>query len=371
MTEHLGRVDCIVIGAGVVGLACARAIALSGREVMVLEAEPRIGEHTSGRNSEVIHAGIYYPTGSLKAQFCVEGKHLLYPYLQQHGIEHRQTGKLIVASCEADFETLERYQASAAANGVEDLQLLDRSATLKLEPDLKVVGGLLSPSTGILDSHAYMLALQGDLEAANGVLAFHAPVTKVRQYKEGYELEVGQGDSYRLACGWLVNAAGLCAWDVAQGIEGLAANKIPPRYYAKGHYMTYSGHTPFKRLVYPVAQVGGLGVHLTLDMAGQARFGPDVHWIEQANYAFEPDLAPSFAEAIQRYWPAMDSQRLQAGYVGVRPKLSGPGEAAADFLLQDASRHGMAGLVQLFGIESPGLTSSLAIGDAVLDLLEN
>ncbi len=368
--DHLGQVDCIVVGAGVVGLACARALAVAGREVLVLEAEARIGEHTSGRNSEVIHAGIYYTPGSLKAQLCVEGKPLLYRYLEQHGVGHRRLGKLIVAVTEADFATLERYQSNAAANGVLDLQLLDQRQTLELEPALQAVGGLLSPSTGILDSHAFMLALQGDLESAGGTVAFHAPVTQVWPNGDGFEVEVGQGDGYRVSSRMLVNAAGLQAWSVAAAIDGLAADKIPPCYYAKGHYMTYSGRTPFKRLVYPVAQAGGLGVHLTLDMAGQAKFGPDVVWTDAVNYHYEHSETTAFAQAIRLYWPDLEPSRLQPGYVGIRPKLAAPGEPAADFIIQGETQHAIAGLVQLYGIESPGLTASLAIGDHVLKYLE-
>jgi L-2-hydroxyglutarate oxidase LhgO len=374
IVESLGKVDCIVIGAGVVGLACARAIAQSGREVLVLEAEGRIGEHTSGRNSEVIHGGIYYPPGSLKAQLCVEGKALLYRYLQDHGIGHQRVGKLIVASCEADIATLGHYQSNAAANGVDDLQLLDQHQTLQLEPELRALAGLLSPSTGILDSHAYMLSLQGDLEAAGGSLVLHSPVQAVqRQGDEGFQVVTGPEGEFQVDCRWLVNAAGLNAWRVARHTRDFPEDKIPPCYYAKGHYMTYSGKLPFKRLVYPVAQAGGLGVHLTLDMAGQARFGPDVAWIDCPDYRFEQEqaLAEKFAQSIHLYWPGLDPARLSPGYVGVRPKVSAPGEPAADFIIRDETAQGFCGLVQLFGIESPGLTASLAIGDRVLALLEH
>jgi L-2-hydroxyglutarate oxidase LhgO len=368
--ENLGEVDCIVMGAGVVGLACARALAKTGREVLVLEAEARIGEHTSGRNSEVIHAGIYYPQDSLKARLCVEGKHQLYHYLEKHGIGHRRLGKLIVAGSAEELPTLERYRVQAAGNGVNDLELLDQRQVQQLEPALAgALAGLLSPSTGILDTHGYMLALQGDLEAAGGTVAFHAPVSAVGRDGQGFQVDVGQ--QYRVSCKWLVNATGLQAWQQAHNIHEFPEDKIPPCYYAKGHYMTYSGTTPFNRLVYPLAQVGGLGIHLTLDMGGQARFGPDVVWVERPDYRFEQDMSQKFAAAIRCYWPELDASRLQAGYVGVRPKLVGPGEPAADFLVQDETQHGFAGLIQLFGIESPGLTASLALGDYVLTLLEN
>lgn len=368
--EHLGKVDCIVVGAGVVGLACARALALRGQEVLVLEAEARIGEHTSGRNSEVIHAGIYYPAGSLKAQLCVEGKHRLYDYLASRHVAHQRIGKLIIATTGDEVASLDQYRSKGAANGVDDLEPLDREQVAAMEPALKAEAGLLSPSTGILDSHAYMLALQGDLEGAGGVLAFGAAVRAVHPQSSGFELEVGQGEGYRVGCRRLVNAAGLGAWGLAQSLEGLAANKIPPCSYAKGHYMTYSGSTPFGRLVYPVAQAGGLGVHLTLDMAGQARFGPDVVWTNQVDYRFEHGDARPFVEAIRRYWPGIEAERLQPGYVGVRPKVAGPGEAAGDFIIQGEQDHGIPGLVQLFGIESPGLTASLAIGDFILGKLD-
>lgn len=359
------------MGAGVVGLACARALARTGREVLVLEAEARIGEHTSGRNSEVIHAGIYYPQDSLKARLCVEGKHQLYRYLEQHRIGHRRLGKLIVAGSAAEIPTLERYLVHAAENGVADLELLDQRQVQQLEPALSGgVAGLLSPSTGILDTHGYMLALQGDLESAGGSLAFHAPVSAVYPDEKGFQVEVGQ-QQYRVSCQWLVNATGLQAWRTAHNIHEYPEDKIPPCYYAKGHYMTYSGPTPFNRLVYPLPQAGGLGIHLTLDMGGQSRFGPDVVWVESPDYRFEQDQTLKFAEAIRCYWPELDVSRLQAGYVGVRPKLVGPGEPAADFIVQDETQHGFAGLIHLFGIESPGLTASLAIGDYVLTLLEH
>ncbi len=358
------------MGAGVVGLACARAIAKSGREVVVLEAEPRIGEHCSGRNSEVIHAGIYYPENSLKAQLCVEGREMLYAYLQRRGIGHRRLGKLIVATSEAEVGVLEKYQQHAVANGVCDLEYLDRQQLRQLEPQLRALAGLHSPSTGIIDSHDYMLSLQGELEAAGGLLAFRSRVSQVRSDAAGFQVQLDSGDD-TIGCRWLVNSAGLGAWQLAEAMEAYPRDKLPGRYYARGHYMTYSGAVPFRKLVYPLPEAGGLGIHLTLDMAGSARFGPDVQWVEQVSYRFDQDLAEKFATAIRAYWPDLDADRLQPGYAGVRPKITGPGEAQADFIIQHQADHGLAGAIHLFGIESPGLTASLAIGDRVLKLLEH
>jgi D-amino-acid oxidase len=365
----LGQVDCIVVGAGVVGLACARAIAQSGREVLVLEAESRIGEHSSGRNSEVIHAGIYYPAGSLKAKLCVVGREMLYAYLQSRGVGHRRLGKLIVATSEAEVGALEKIRRQAHANGVSDLESLDRQRLRKLEPQLRAAAGLYSPSTGIIDSHAYMLSLQGDLEAAGGTVVFRTNVTKVWSDTDGFRVQIDSGDD-TIGCRWLVNAAGLGAWGVAAATEAYPGDKLPGRYYARGHYMTYSGPVPFSKLVYPLPEAGGLGIHLTLDMAGGARFGPDVQWVDKPDYGFDQDLTEKFATAIRAYWPDLEAGRLQPGYAGVRPKVVGPNAAPADFIIQHQADHGQAGAIHLFGIESPGLTASLAIGDHVLTLLE-
>ena len=370
--DSLGHVDVIVIGAGVVGLAVARALALTGREVLVLEAEDRIGAHSSGRNSEIVHAGIYYPPGSLKARLCVSGSRQLYDYMASHNISFQRTGKLIVATTVDELVQLESYLARAEANGVEDLRWCAADDVRRLEPALNAVAALWSPMTGIMDSHAYLLALRGDAESAGAQLALRARADRVALRDHGFDLLVSQGDvHYRVGCRALVNAAGLGAWAVARAIDGLAANKVPPAYYARGHYMTYSGQVPFRHLIYPVPSAGGLGIHLTLDLAGQARFGPDVCWLRQPDYTVALDLAPTFAEAIARYWPAVEVGRLRAGYAGIRPKLAGPGVASHDFLIQSRRQHGIDGLVQLFGIESPGLTASLAIADEVMRVLDN
>ncbi len=335
----------------------------------MLEAEPRIGEHSSGRNSEVIHAGIYYPAGSLKAQLCVEGRDMLYAYLQSRGIAHRRLGKLIVATAEAEVGALEKVQRHALANGVSDLEPLDKRQLRQLEPQLRAEAGLYSPSTGIIDSHAYMLSLQGELEAAGGMVVFRSTVTKVRSDSDGFQVQLDSGDD-TIGCRWLVNSAGLGAWQVAQAMDAFPGKKLPGRYYARGHYMTYSGAVPFSKLVYPLPEAGGLGIHLTLDMAGGARFGPDVQWVEEPGYGFDQDLTEKFASAIRAYWPGLEADRLQSGYAGVRPKIVGPGESQADFVIQHHADHGLPGAIHLFGIESPGLTASLAIGRHVLNLLE-
>ena len=369
--DSLGAVECVVVGAGVVGLACARALADSGREVLVLEAERRIGEHGSARNSEVIHAGMVYPPGSLKARLCVEGRALLYDYLGRRGIAHRRLGKLIVATSPAQLPALRRLQAWGRASGVDDLQLLEAAELARLEPSLRGVGALLSPATGIFDSHAYLLALRADVESAGGTLAFGARAVGGRLSTAGFELDVAQqGRRFQLGCRWLVNAAGLGAQRLARAISGFPGHNIPPAYYARGRYMTYSASVPFKRLIYPMPQAAGLGIHLTLDMAGQARFGPDVQWVDAPAYDFPKGLRSGFARAIRDYWPEVDALRLQPGYVGVRPKLAGPGEAAADFDIQGPTQHGIAGLVHFFGIESPGLTASLALGAYARNCLE-
>ncbi len=362
-----GRVDSVVIGAGAVGLAVARALALAGREVVVAEAVDAIGTGTSSRNSEVIHAGIYYPTGSLKAQLCVAGKQALYAYCEKKALPYRRVGKLIVAVTGDELDTLSAYQAQAEINGVHDLRPLSQAEVHEMEPAVRAVGGLFSPSTGILDSHGYMLALQGDLEDAGGMLAFNSPVDAVHCLEHGFEIVAGET---RVACRQLINAAGLDAPAVAARIDGLDPAMVPRAFLAKGHYYSLSGKAPFRHLVYPQAGGGGLGVHVTLDMAGGVRFGPDVRWIDELNYDFDDSHRDEFVTAIRRYYPDLDSSALQPAYTGVRPKISGPGEAAADFVLQGPADHGLAGLVNLFGIESPGLTASLAIGDAVAALLE-
>nr|WP_274383196.1 NAD(P)/FAD-dependent oxidoreductase [Cupriavidus gilardii] len=358
-------VDCVVIGAGVVGLAVARALAQQGREVVILEAENTFGTITSARNSEVIHAGIYYPAGSLKAQLCVRGKAMLYDYCASHQIAHQRCGKLIVATSAAQIATLEGIRAKAAVNGVDDLRLLSREEALALEPNLQCEAALLSPSTGIVDSHGLMLALLGDAEQAGAMLAVCSPVLSGAVTPDGIVLQVGGDTATTLLARTVVNAAGLTAPELARRIEGMPAAHIPPQFYAKGCYFTLTGRAPFSRLIYPVPEAAGLGVHLTLDLGGQARFGPNVRWIDEIEYGVDPHDADSFYDEVRRYWPALAEGALQPGYAGIRPKISGPGEPAADFRIDGPAVHGVPGLVHLFGIESPGLTASLAIGEKV------
>ncbi len=360
--------DCAVIGAGVVGLAVARALARQGREVVVLEAEGAIGTGTSSRNSEVIHAGIYYPQGSLKARLCVEGKGLLYAYAGERGVPHRRCGKLIVATSDEQVGQLAAIMAKAEANGVDDMVLLSAEEARALEPQLACTAALLSPSTGIVDSHALMLSLQGDLEHAGGVVALKSGVEKACCENAGIVLAMQDGT--RLRCRSVVNAAGLCAPALARRFEGLAPEAVPQAFFAKGSYFTLAGRAPFTRLIYPVPEAAGLGVHLTLDLGGQAKFGPDVQWVDSAeDLVVDPARGQGFYAEVRKYWPGLPDGALLPGYAGIRPKISGPGEAAADFMISGPAQHGVAGLVNLFGIESPGLTSSLAIAREVSDLL--
>lgn len=363
------QVDCVVAGAGVVGLAVARALALQGLEVLVLEGERAIGTGVSARNSEVIHAGIYYPTGSLKAELCVRGKELLYAFGETHSVPLRRCGKLIVAASAEQGVQLEKLCATGRANGVNDLQMLTAAQAQQMEPNLQCVAALHSGSTGIVDSHAFMLALQGDLERRGGTLALGAPVLRGQVDAAGITLQVGGEQPMELRTGILINSAGLGAQALASQLQGMPAALVPQQYLAKGNYYSLSGRSPFTRLIYPVPEVGGLGVHLTLDMAGQARFGPDVEWVDQIDYRVDPERAKSFYASIRRYWPALPDGALQPAYAGIRPKLSGPDAAAADFVIQGPSEHGVAGLVNLFGIESPGLTASLAIAERVAALV--
>ncbi len=361
-------IDAIVIGAGVVGLAVARELALQGLEVMVLESENAIGTGTSSRNSEVIHAGIYYPAGSLKARLCVQGKDMLYAYCAERGVAHQRLGKLIVATSAEQVPQLAAIQVKAAANGVHDLRPLSAAEARAMEPALHCEAALLSPSTGIVDSHGLMLALQGDLENAGGLLALCSPVQRigVGQGTASHPLRVVAEDGTELAARCVVNAAGLHAVALARRTEGLDPSRLPQAWYAKGNYFTLAGKAPFSRLIYPVPEAAGLGVHLTLDLGGQAKFGPDVQWVDgPADLQVDPRRGEAFYAEVRRYWPALPDGALQAGYAGLRPKISGPGEPAADFLLQGPREHGVAGLVNLLGIESPGLTSSLAIAAEV------
>ncbi len=362
------QVDCVVIGAGVVGLAVARALAFSGREVLVLEAGSAIGTQTSARNSEVIHAGIYYPTGSLKARLCVRGKALLYHYCEERSIAHRRCGKLLVATAEAHIAQLDGIAQKAANNGVTDLVRLTGVQAMAMEPQLHCLAALHSPSTGIVDSHALMLSLRGDIENAAGMVALNSPLQRAHCSTAGILLEALDGT--RMMARSVVNAAGHHAPVLASRFEGLPAACVPQAYYAKGSYFTLAGRAPFSRLIYPVPGAAGLGVHLTLDLGGQAKFGPDVQWVDQFDdWVVDPQRGDAFYAEIRKYWPALADGALVAGYAGVRPKISPPGTDAADFLIQGPAQHGVPGLVNLFGIESPGLTSALAIGEWVSAML--
>ena len=362
------RVDCVVIGAGVVGLACARALALAGREVVILEEAGAIGTETSSRNSEVIHAGIYYAPGSAKALLCVEGRELLYRYCEERSVAHRRCGKLIVATSAEQVAALHKIQAQAAANGVRDLRILTAVEAKAMEPALRCVAALYSPSTGIVDSHALMLAYLGEAEDHGAMHALLSPVTGGEIEGNGIALEVGGSEPMRIHARTVINSAGLMAQRFAKSLRGFPSDKIPPLYYAKGNYYSLAARPPFTRLIYPVPEAAGLGVHLTLDLAGQARFGPDVEWITEIDYDVDLSRADGFYRAIRDYWPGLKDGQLAPGYAGVRPKLSGPGEPANDFMIQGPAEHGVPGLVNLFGIESPGLTASLALAEQVVRL---
>lgn len=371
MTDQL---ECVVIGAGVVGLAVARACAQAGRETLLLEAEVAIGTGTSSRNSEVIHAGIYYPQGSLKARLCVQGRKALYDYCASHGVEHRHCGKLIVATDDTQRARLHTIATAAAANGVDDLRWLERHQAQALEPALQCVAALHSPSTGIIDSHGLMLALQGDLESAGGLLALRAPVTggsALDGSPSGILLHVGGNEPTAIIARHVINCAGLAAQHVAHGIQGVPSRSIPAARYAKGNYYALSGRAAFSHLIYPVPEPGGLGVHLTLDLAGQARFGPDVEWIDAIDYSVNPARADTFYAAIRRYWPDLPDASLHPAYAGIRPKLAAPAGHDADFVIHGQAQHGVPGLINLYGIESPGLTACLAIADTVRGMLDD
>lgn len=358
--------DTLVIGAGVIGLAIARALAGQGRDVIVLEVNGAIGQETSARNSEVIHAGIYYPEGSLKATLCVTGKEQLYTYCQDHNVAHDRIGKIIVATNEGQLPTLQSYQDKAKANGVLDLVSLDRAQVAELEPAIVSAGGLMSPSTGIIDSHGLMLAYQGDLESAGGTVAFQSPVIGGEITDQGIVLDIGGVSPAKIRCKTLINASGHGAQHVAGSILGMPRAHIPNQFYALGHYFTLTGRSPFNHLIYPVADEASLGVHVTLDLGGQAKFGPDVSWVDGVDYTFDETRKSAFTEAVRKYHPDLDDARIVPGYTGIRPKVAGPGAAAADFIIEGPNDHGVSGLVNLFGIESPGLTSSLALADYVL-----
>ena len=362
------RVDCVVVGAGVVGLAVARALALQGREVLVLEAASAIGTGISSRNSEVIHAGLYYPEGSLKARWCVRGRQLLYAYCEARAIPHRRCGKLIVATSEDQLSSLHKVADRALANGVDDLRWLHSAEAKVLESALECVAALHSPSTGIVDGHALMLALQADLEHTGGLVALNSPLSHVESAEGALILEASDGT--RLQTRSLVNAAGLAAPDLARRMRGVSPETVPQPWYAKGNYFALAGKAPFSHLIYPVPEAAGLGVHLTLDLGGQAKFGPDVQWVDQPDdLTVDPARCDAFYVEVRKYWPALPDGALLPGYAGMRPKINGPHETAADFTIQGPEVHGVPGLVQLFGIESPGLTSCLAIAEAVAEKL--
>ncbi|NTA38268.1 NAD(P)/FAD-dependent oxidoreductase [Agrobacterium salinitolerans] len=358
-------IDAIIIGAGVIGLATARELAIRGLSAIILESGKEFGSATSSRNSEVIHAGLYYPTGSLKARLCVEGKERLYAFCQSHGVSHRRCGKLIVATRDEEVAMLAALREKGIANGCDDLELVDARQALLLEPALACVAALISPSTGIIDSHGYMLALLGDAQDHGAALALNAPFEKAEVIRDGFRIHVGGAEPTSLTCRLLVNSAGLVAPMVARKIEGVPDEVIPQARFAKGSYFSLAGKSPFSRLIYPAPHTHGLGVHLTLDLAGQTRFGPDVEWVDTVDYAVDPCRMEGFGDAIRRYWPGLPDDALIPAYSGIRPKISGPDEPAMDFRIDGAETHGLAGLVNLFGIESPGLTASLAIAGEV------
>lgn len=364
----MDSVGCVVIGAGVVGLAIARQLAMAGHEVLICEAEGQIGQHCSSRNSEVIHAGLYYPTGSLKARLCVQGRAMLYRYCAERHIPHQQIGKLLLANGPADLPRLQAIAQRAAANGVNDLQWLDAAGVRAREPALNAHAALLSPATGIIDSHVLMQTLLADAEAHGAQLACHSPLSGGRVVADGVVLEIaGLAIQARL----VINAAGPWAPAVAASIAGVPRETIPTAHYARGVYFSLSGRSPFSRLIYPLPEPGGLGCHLTLDLAGQARFGPDVEWIDGVDYQLDPARANAFYHSIRRWWPQLPDGALQPAYAGVRPKLVGPSAADADFVIQGPAQHGVAGLINLYGIESPGLTSCLALAEAVGSLVHH
>ena len=365
------KADCIVVGAGVIGLAVARALALAGREVIVLEGSDCIGSGISSRNSEVMHAGIYYPAGSLKARFCVQGRERLYQYCEARHVPFKRCGKLIIATEAAQQNALRSIHEKALANGVDDIRWLARDEIRQKEPAIKCVAALWSPSTGIIDSHAYMLALQADLENAGGMVVFNTTVKSGSTAAGALQLQMGSADGgYRLAANRVINCAGLGGDRLAHAIDGINADTLPRYRYAKGNYFTYAGRSPFSSLIYPVPNEYGLGVHVTHDLAGNLRFGPDVEWVDDLDYRVDPRRGDAFYAAIRDYWPELPDDSLLPAYSGIRPKINGEGMPAADFMVQSQADHGVAGLINLFGIESPGLTSSLALAEYVREMAD-
>jgi L-2-hydroxyglutarate oxidase LhgO len=360
----------LVIGAGVVGLAVARAAALAGHDVIVAEATEGIGNGVSSRNSEVIHGGMYYPADSLRAKHCVRGRCMLYAYCASHGVPHRQCGKLIVATSIAELAKIESIHKQGLLNGVEGLELIFGNAVTAVEPALACIGAVHSPHTGIVDSHGLMLALQGDLEDRGGMIAFGTKIERLAQSPEGWDVTFGGDEAGTLSVDAVINSAGLAASALARATEGYSAQRAPKIVLAKGNYFGYAGKPAFSRLIYPAPVDGGLGIHVTLDLAGRMRFGPDVEWIESENYEVDPQRADSFYARIRTYWPELPDGTLVPDYAGIRPKLTGPGEAPADFMIEGPAAHGLPRLVHLFGIESPGLTSALSIADDVVAMLE-
>jgi L-2-hydroxyglutarate oxidase LhgO len=364
----MDQIECVVIGAGVIGLAVARALAARGREVIVLEAAEAIGVGTSSRNSEVIHAGIYYPRGSQKAALCVRGRELLYEYCAARGVPHQRCGKLLVATARNQIPQLESILVRGRENGVLDLMRISGAEAQELEPALECVDAVFSPQTGIVDSHQLMLAYQGDAERDGAVLAFHAPVESIEASNGRFVVSVGGAAPTTIGAACVINSAGLYANALARKIRGLNPRYVPPLYFARGNYFSMSGRAPFSRLIYPMPNDAGLGVHLTIDLGGQARFGPDVEWIDTIDYTVDPTRADSFYAAVRKYWPELKDGAIQPGYCGIRPKIVPRGAPAQDFVIQGPQTHGVPGLINLFGIESPGLTASLALADYVAEV---
>jgi L-2-hydroxyglutarate oxidase LhgO len=360
--------DCIVVGAGVVGLAVARTLATAGRDVLVLEAEPRIGEHTSSRNSEVIHAGLHHKKGSLRYRLFPRAAHLLYAYCSEHGVPHRRLGKLVVARTADEADQLRHHMAHAADAGVDDLQWLEPDEAQELEPNLACHAAYLSPSSGIVDSHALMLAYQAEVESHAGTVVLRAPVTGGAVMPQGLRVDVGGAEPMTLLCKTLINCAGHGAPPLARAIAGVPASAVPRNFFRRGVYFSVTGR-PFKRLIYPIHGPGGMEIHAVIDIAGNVRFGPDSEWVDRLDYSVDPARAESFYRAVRRFWPALPDGALSPAYAGIRPRITGPDEPAVDFMIQGPRDHGIPNLINLFGIESPGLTSSLAIGEYVAGLL--